>query len=315
MSNNFTFSSYINLKLNEYVDSLEKGVFFGQNVISGSRISGLGARMETHKHILSFNTQNSENTLFGMGFGLSIEGIPSIYLMKQHDFALLAIDHMVNTARLIKNRSNLATFLAVMVVVDSGYEGPQSNLNNLDDFYSISQVKISLLNSKSAIDYAFRSKRREFEIFAISQKSLKSIIPGEECSTILGGFSLSDGLIVPENSEPVLINCGLVNDAFELCVNYLRKNRMKFQIAKQLEMNLEENTQLIKKLAKTGRKFVIFDSSKSINKISIHFSYTLKEMDSQVLHLRREDSAHWNRVDHDQFEIDNKIVLDFLMSR
>ena len=315
MNNNLTFSSYINLKLFEYVESLEHGVFFGQNVITGSRISGLGARMDSHRNILSFNTQNSENTLFGMGFGLSIEGVPSIYLMKQHDFALLAIDHMVNTARLLKNHSNLATFLVLMVIVDSGYEGPQSNLNNLDDFYSIAQAKISLLNSKNAIDYAFRSKRKAFEIFAISQKSLKCALRIEESSTIMDGFSVSYGLKVPENTEPVLINCGLVNDAFESCIKYLIENGVEFQIARQVEMNLEKNTQLIKKLARAKRKFVIVDSSKSINKISTHLSYILKEMNSQVLYLVREDFAHWNRVGHDLFEIDNRIVLDFLVSR
>jgi hypothetical protein len=315
MNNNFTFSSYINLKLNEYVESLENGVFFGQNVISGSRISGLGARMESHKHILSLNTQNSENTLFGMGFGLSIEGIPSIYLMKQHDFALLAIDHMVNTARLIKNRSNLATFLALMVVVDSGYEGPQSNLNNLEDFYSISQARISLLNSKNAIDHAFKNISREFEIFAISQKSLKSTIPSEQPSTFMDGFLLSNSLEISEKSKPVLVNCGLVSDAFELCVNYLHEKKVDFEIIRQIEINLEENTKLIRKLAKAGRKFVIFDSSKSVNKTSTHFCYTLKEKDSRVLYLKRQDSDHWNRVDHDQLQIDNQVVFDFLMSR
>jgi len=315
MNNNFTFSSYINLKLIEYVENLEHGVFFGQNVITGSRISGLGAHMDSLRNVSSFNTQNSENTLFGMGFGLSIEGIPSIYLMKQHDFALLAIDHMVNTARLLQNHSNLATFLVLMVVVDSGYEGPQSNLNNLDDLYSISQAKISLLNNKNAIDYAFRSKRKAFEMFAISQKSLKSVLQMEECLTIVDGFSVSDGLKALENIEPVLVNCGLVNDAFESCVNYLLESGVKFQIARQIEMNLEENIQLIKKLAKAERKFVIFDSSKSINKLSTHFSDTLKEMNSKVLYLTRDDYVHWNRVDHDQFEIDNKAVLDFLVSR
>lgn len=315
MNNNFTFSSYINLKLIEYAESHEHGVFFGQNVITGSRISGLGARIDSYKNILSVNTQNSENTLFGMGFGLSIEGVPSIYLMKQHDFALLAIDHMVNTARLLKNRSNLATFLVLMVVVDSGYEGPQSNLNNLDDLYSISQVKISFLNSKNAIDYAFKSKRKEFEIFAISQKSLKSALRVEGYSTIINGFLVSDGLKAPENAEPVLINCGLVNDAFELCVDYLLENEVKFQTVRQIEMNLEENTELIKKLASAKRKCVIFDASKSINKLSTHFSDTLKEMDSQVLYLTRQDFSRWDHVDHDQFEIDNKTVLDFLIAR
>lgn len=315
MNSNFTFSSYINLKLIEYVESLEHGVFFGQNVITGSRISGLGAHMDSLGNISSFNTQNSENTLFGMGFGLSIAGIPSIYLMKQHDFSLLAIDHMVNTARLLKNHSNLSTFLVLMVVVDSGYEGPQSNLNNLDDLYSISQAKISLLNNKNAIDYAFKSKRKAFEIFAISQKSLKCALRIEESLTIVDGFSVSDGLTAPENTEPVLVNCGIVNDAFESCVKYLSQSGVKFQIARQIEMNLEENNQLMKKLAKGKRKFVIFDSSKSINRVSTHFSFSLKERNSQVLYLTRDDHAHWNRVDHDQFEIDNRTVLDFLVSR
>ena len=59
MKNALTFSTYINSKLNAYAESLENGVFFGQNVITGSRISGLGARMDSHKHILSFNTPNS----------------------------------------------------------------------------------------------------------------------------------------------------------------------------------------------------------------------------------------------------------------
>jgi len=315
MSNNFTFSSYINLKLIEYLENLEHGVFFGQNVITGSRVSGLGAQIDSLGNISSFNTQNSENALFGMGFGLSIEEIPSIYLMKQHDFALLAIDHMVNTARLLKNHSNLTTFLVLMVVVDSGYEGPQSNLNNLDDLYSISQAKISLLNNKNAVDYAFSSKRKAFEIFAISQKSLKRALPIEESLTIMDGFSVSDGLKAQENTEPVLVNCGLVNDVFESCVNYLLESGVKFQVARQIEMNLEENTQLMKKLAKSERKFVIFDSSKSINKLSIYFSDTLKEMNSRVLYLTRDDYAQWNRVDHDQFEIENKAVLDFLVSR
>ena len=315
MKNALTFSTYINLKLNEYAESLENGVFFGQNVITGSRISGLGARMDSHKHMLSFNTPNSENSLFGMGFGLSIAGIPSIYLMKQHDFALLAIDHMVNTKRLLENYSNLAPFLVFMVVVDSGYEGPQSNLNNLDDFHSLSQAKVWLLNSKFAIDYVFESKRTNFEIFAISQKTLKSLVPEESPSLVLGGFTLSGNPSILEDSEPVLVNCGLTTESFESCVGLLVDSGIKFHVARQLEINIEENSLFIEKLAKPGRKFVFFDSSKSQNRVSKHLAYKLENLKANLLYLERHDTDEWRRVSHDQFQIDYQSVLRFIEKR
>ena len=45
----------------------------------------------------SINTQNSENSLIGFGFGLMLSKINSIYLVKQLDFVLLGLDHIVNT--------------------------------------------------------------------------------------------------------------------------------------------------------------------------------------------------------------------------
>jgi len=315
MSEDISYAKYINLKLNDYLASLEVGVFYGQNVISGSRVSGLGAGTETHSKILSINTPNSENSLFGMGFGLSITGIPSIYLMKQHDFGLLAIDHIVNTRKLIQNHSELGSFLAIMVVVDSGFEGPQSNLNNLDDFHSISQADIWLLNSQIAINHAFESKRKDFEIFAISQRTLKSSIRIEEKALTMGGFSITGRKLSIEDDQPVLISCGLATETFDSCVSHLQNAGIDFLVARQIKMSLEENTTLIEKLGKGQRKFVICDSSKSRNKVSTHLALALRNLDSDVLLLERDDVSEWKRVHHDQFEIDAKSVLNYLTRR
>ena len=43
------------------------------------------------------NTPNLENTLVGTGFGLMLSGLQAAFFMKQQDFLLLGVDHLVNT--------------------------------------------------------------------------------------------------------------------------------------------------------------------------------------------------------------------------
>ena len=64
----------------------------------------------------------------------------SIFFMKQMDFLLLGIDHLVNTFNIIRQNEPAASFTIFPITVDSGYEGPQSALNNFNDFCSIAGV-------------------------------------------------------------------------------------------------------------------------------------------------------------------------------
>ncbi|MCH8136150.1 MAG: gamma-glutamyltransferase, partial [Proteobacteria bacterium] len=115
-------------------------VMYGQNIAAGSCLSGLTGGLESKGGRLVLNTPNSENTLLGTGFGLMMADVNAIYFMKQQDFLLLGVDQLVNTYNLIRQRSNLASFTIVQIVVDSGFEGPQSAFNNLPDFCSIARV-------------------------------------------------------------------------------------------------------------------------------------------------------------------------------
>ena len=92
-----TFVQYINGKIKRQFSEYNHSVIFGQNIVAGSRISGLGAGLDQIDNCLALNTINSENSLVGLGFGLSLCEIPSMFLMKQHDFALLGLDQLVNT--------------------------------------------------------------------------------------------------------------------------------------------------------------------------------------------------------------------------
>jgi pyruvate dehydrogenase E1 component beta subunit len=86
------------------------------------------------------NTPNSENTLVGIGFGLMLKGVDGIFFMKQLDFLLLGLDQLVNSYNIVRRRRSRASFTMMCIVVDSGYEGPQSRLNTLGDFSSMANV-------------------------------------------------------------------------------------------------------------------------------------------------------------------------------
>ena len=55
-------------------------VVYGQNVNAGSSLSGLTRGLSMQNSSLLINTQNSENSLVGIGFGLMLNGVSSIFL-------------------------------------------------------------------------------------------------------------------------------------------------------------------------------------------------------------------------------------------
>ena len=135
------YVQYINSLIKEVVKDESKLVIFGQNINAGSSLSGLSKGLSIQDDGLIINTQNSENSLVGVGFGLMLNNVSSVFFMKQMDFLMLGIDHLVNTYNIIRQENPNASFTIFPIIVDSGYEGPQSSLNNFDDFCSIAGVE------------------------------------------------------------------------------------------------------------------------------------------------------------------------------
>ena len=81
--------SYIKT-LNECIKSevarRENIVLYGQNIDAGSCLSGLTRSLKVRASSRVINTPNSENTLVGVGFGLLLKGMSSVFFVKQLDF-------------------------------------------------------------------------------------------------------------------------------------------------------------------------------------------------------------------------------------
>ncbi|MFN3076467.1 MAG: hypothetical protein ABT940_06240 [Alphaproteobacteria bacterium] len=147
-----TYVALVNQHLKTVMARQERLVAFGQNISTGSCLSGLCRGIDKLPGCTVLNTTNAENTLVGMGFGLMLKGVSSIFFMKQQDFLLLGLDQLTNTWNALRNRALTASFTIVAIVVDSGFEGPQSCLNNLPDFSSFSRIPGYTVGTRAEVE-------------------------------------------------------------------------------------------------------------------------------------------------------------------
>ena len=77
----------------------------------------------------------SSSTLHTIIFGLMLNNVSSVFFMKQLDFLLLGIDHLVNTYNIIRSVKKYlkSSFTIMPIIVDNGFQGPQSSFNNFGD--------------------------------------------------------------------------------------------------------------------------------------------------------------------------------------
>jgi pyruvate dehydrogenase E1 component beta subunit len=109
-----------------------------------------------------------------MGIGLMLKSIPSVFMMKQQDFLLLGVDQLVNTWSALKSRGPFVPFVIAMIVVDNGWEGPQSSFNNTYSLAELSDLKCFIVNG---VDVSEKTVNQAFSggpsLLAISQKMFK----------------------------------------------------------------------------------------------------------------------------------------------
>ena len=263
------FVQYVNSLIKETVQKNESAVLYGQNINAGSCLSGLTRGVSEINQGMTLNTPNVENTLVGVGFGLMLRSVNSVFFMKQFDFLLLGIDHLVNTFNVIRQTQPKASFTIFPITVDSGYEGPQSALNNFDDFCSIaSTAGFSFTNKydseKIIFEYLFKPG---FKILSTGQRLLQKEILDLDVvyqDPEYRYFQYCKG----ESATIVCFNHAL-EYGFELKKNISSMNGTAslFSINSHLSANYDY---VFKDINKT-KNLIIIDDSKSQNRLSERF--------------------------------------------
>jgi pyruvate/2-oxoglutarate/acetoin dehydrogenase E1 component len=252
-------------------------VIFGQNITTGSRISGLTNKVENIKNIKILNTQNSEASLIGFGFGLMISKVNSVYFAKQLDFIILGLDHIVNTLNSVLLQKIQSSFSIITYIVDSGYEGPQSRFHCLSDISSMSKANCCYLIFPDDIKINLKKiNKKGLNIFCLSQKFSKQT----NCPKVIYADKSGDFFKYNNGKKYTLIAMGF--SAYEV-YELIQKN-IKF---KDSDLFVITNPSFIKaekilNSANKTRNVYLFDDSRSENKNLNELEILLRKQSKKI---------------------------------
>jgi len=286
-------------------------VSFGQNISTGSCLSGLTRGLPDRDGSMIVNTPNIENTQTGIGFGLMLEGVNGIFCLKQQDFLLLGVDHIVNSWNAIRIRNPQASFTIMMIVVDHGFEGPQSCLNNLPDLCSISRISGYTITCKTDADRIIGRylispgvrmigvSQRLFNNSAIEPSGPQTIVDeqneivrygnGDNLTVVSLNFATPEAMMLIEEVTLRGINASLfvVTATMPTCWEVVVDHSI------------------------ISGKIVLFDDTKSLNRPSdrLLLDIELRQKDIRVVAVRRTFNDSWAQPSADRLEFDLDTIL------
>jgi pyruvate/2-oxoglutarate/acetoin dehydrogenase E1 component len=292
----------------------DKVVIYGQNVDAASCLSGLTRGISAIEGVVPSNSQNSENMLVGNGFGMMLNGVSSIFFMKQLDFLLLGIDQITNTYNIIRQHEPAASFTIFPVTVDSGYEGPQAILNNIESFCSIADIEAYSFtnNIDSALILEKYLLKPGFRILSSGQRLLQSDLLELELAykdLNLNFFQYSSG-------EDACILC--LNHSLPYGLELQKKLLIAGKTASIFSINTHSdfNSEFILNEIKKTNKVVLIDDSRGCNSSLKNLSLKIHQSipNSKVIDLVRSKSERFLKPYEDLMEIDYNIVIKSLIS-
>jgi len=305
----------VNNLLKQEVNKYEELVLFGQNISAGSCLGGLTRNLKVKESSKVINSTNSENSLCGFGFGLLIGGVNSILFMKQLDFLLLGIDHLVNTFNIIRNMDEIkskASFTIMPIIVDNGYQGPQSSLNNLSDFCSIARIPGFTITNNLDAKRIISSElvKPGFRIICPSQRLFHEEIHEEKID-----FVNNDNTIFQyRTGSNVTIVCFNLSFSYgaELS-NRLKKEGISSSLFSVNSPISSDWGKIIEDL-KITKQLVVFEDSKSVNtNVDTLLNHISKfcELNKKIV-VKREINKDWLNPTSDIIEIKYNEIINKL---
>lgn len=299
------YIEYVNQLIGEKTAATEGLVLYGENIAAGSHVSGLTKKLRTGKGGLVINTPNLENTLAGTGFGMMLAGVSSILFMKQLDFLMLGVDQLTDTYNFVRRQSPAASFTIVFIIVDSGYQGLQSSMNNFGDLCSLARIPgFTVTNSEDAREIInTHLVSPGFRIIAVSQR--------------LFGQEILELETVAVNSEKTLFQykkgAGATIACFNLSLPYGLKLhdtlKEKGIDASLFSVNLATPIDwrgIIEDVKKTKRLVVIDDSKSENFSCDNLLVATLQDckMDQMIIIKKEMKGKEWLFPNSDELQID-----------
>ena len=294
------YIQYINEILGRKTAETDGLVLFGQ----GLRVGKGG---------IIINTPNSENTLTGLGFGMMLGGVSSIFFMKQLDFLLLGIDQIVDTYNFVRRKEPKASYTIMPVISDLGYHGLQSSFNNFGDIASVARIPGFTITNKIDAEEIINAHLVSpgFRIIGVGQR--------------LFGDEILDVPKVYSNNEKTLFQYAEGDKATIVCFN------LSFPYGWELYNKLKERgidsslfsvnsvtpigwQKIIEDVSET-RNLIVIDDSKSENSSCDNFIMNVLEkcqIKNKIIVKREIKGNEWLYPNPDLLQIDYETIVNKL---
>ena len=299
----------INTEICKRLKKESNTVVFGQNVSLGSCLSGLTRNLSSIKNLDIINTTNCENSLAGFGFGLLMNGKNSIFFTKQLDFILLSLDQIVNTYNQIRLCKIKNSFTIFAIIVDSGFEGPQSRLNNLSDFGSLAWIDCYTISTYEEANNVINKHlfRPGFKIICVSQKKFNNEIQKLPYTKVNKGRSVIQ-YTVGENISLVAFNFSF-EQAKEISKKLEQKNKTISLFSVSSVLN-SDWSMIIESVKKT-KKLIILDDSRAVFKPYDSLIRKLKDLKIKfdLILFDKKPSLESLKPNKDDFKVDIGFIL------
>jgi len=303
-------------RVNEVTARCGPVLLYGENIDTGSRISGLARGLTVNPAGRILNVGNCELAHCGIGFGVMIDRGNAALFMKQLDFLLLGLDQLVNTFNFIRAyrpKDQVGSFTIFLIICDQGHQGPQSSMNSASDFASMANVDVYCLNAASdaAAVVGDRFVAGGFRVMCLSQRlfgapaldlpaqwhsadrAIFRYRSGDDATLLCYNFALRQGVELADRAAAA----GLATDLFH--ANFVPGADL---------------SPLVESCKRTG-KLAILDDSKSVTKFGDMLLARLltARVDVEVLNLTRRGCPDRDYgVCGDQFVVDRDAVAAFM---
>ncbi len=166
-----TYIEHAKRSLQNAILRLDRPFVMGENINTGSMMSGLCRGLIVPEGGQIINLPNTESAHCGAGLGLALMGRHGILVVKQLDFMFLMLDQLVNSVSLLRAMGGPKGSLDIITtVVDVAAQGPQSSCKKARSFAALGGVDISTPDNQLRLDQAFnRIGRPGVRIIALFQ--------------------------------------------------------------------------------------------------------------------------------------------------
>ena len=310
------YIEYINELIGKKTAETEKLVLFGQNIAAGSHLSGLTKGLKVGDGGLIINAPNSENTLTGLGFGMMLDGVSSIFFMKQLDFLLLGIDQLVDTYNFVRRKKLTVSYTIVPIISDLGYHGLQSSFNNFGDIASVARIPGFTITNKVDAEEIINTHlvSSGFRIIGVSQRLF-----GQEILDVGKSYSNNEKTLFQyREGHKATIVC--FNLAFPYGLELYNKLKEKGIDSSLFSVNAVtpiEWSKIIENVKKT-ENLVVIDDSKSENLSCDNLLVDVLEqcqLNNKIVVKRELRGNEWLYPNPDLLQIDYDGIVSQLSSK